>query len=606
MDALLSSPVARAANPNHAFAAALIEELVRAGVSHVCVCPGSRSTPLAAAAAHTHGLRVWSHVDERAAAFFALGLAKASRAPVALVCTSGTAAANFLPAVIEASQTGVPLLVLSADRPIELRDWGAPQTIDQVRLFGPYARWYAEAPAPEAGAALLRHARALACRAVAVASASPSGPVHLNLPFREPLEPVRVAGTVAIDDALARDGRAQGAYLRVESAAAAPPGALIARLVAAIRGTPNGVIAAGPLDADPALGAAVARLALASGWPLLAEPTSQLRCGPHVKDAPIIAAHDAFLRDATFAAAHAPGLVLRLGAPLTSKPFALWLEQHRGCETWIADPDGRFADPAHGASALLRFEPTRLCDALAEALEEGRQARSCPWLADFVDADRRARAALATALAADDALGEPRLVMELADALPDGAALFVSNSMPVRDLDAFLPPSGKRLRVLCNRGANGIDGIVSTALGASAALPGPTALLTGDLAFLHDLGGLLAARRHALDATIVVANNDGGGIFRFLPAAAHRKAVDFDTLFTTPHGLDLARAAALFDATYTRARDWRDVRAALDAGLGGRGLHILEVPVDPEANVTRHRALWSAVSAALRAEEPAR
>jgi 2-succinyl-5-enolpyruvyl-6-hydroxy-3-cyclohexene-1-carboxylate synthase len=192
-------------------------------------------------------------------------------------------------------------------------------------------------------------------------------------------------------------------------------------------------------------------------------------------------------------------------------------------------------------------------------------------------------------------------VRELADALPDGAALFVSNSMPVRDLDSFLPPSEKRLRVLCNRGANGIDGIVSSALGASAALPGPLALLTGDLAFLHDLGGLLAAKRHGLDATIVVVNNDGGGIFRFLPVAAHREAVDFDALFATPHGLDLGRAAALFGATHTCARDWADVRRALDAGLGGRGLHVLEVRVDPEANVERHRALWAAVSAALRA-----
>jgi 2-succinyl-5-enolpyruvyl-6-hydroxy-3-cyclohexene-1-carboxylate synthase len=605
VDALPSSPVARAPNPNHAFAAALFEELVRAGVSHVCVCPGSRSTPLAAAAAHTHGLRVWSHVDERSAAFFALGLAKASRAPVALVCTSGTAAANFLPAVIEASQTGVPLLVLSADRPIELRDWGAAQTIDQVRLFGPYARWYAESPAPAPGASALRHARALAGRAVAVATASPSGPVHLNLPFREPLEPVRVAPEVQCDDALARDGRAEGPYLRVEAASAAPPEALIARLAAAIRRTPNGVIAAGPLDAGPALGAAVVRLAVASGWPVLAEPTSQLRCGPHVKDAPIVASHDAFLRDADFAAMHAPGLVLRLGSPLTSKPFALWLESHGGCETWIADPDGRFADPGRGASTLLRFDPTLLCDALAEALGDGARIAPTPWLADFVDADRRARAALTRAIAADDALGEPRLIIELADALPDGAALFVSNSMPVRDLDAFLPATEKRLRVLCNRGANGIDGITSTALGASAALPGPFVLLTGDLAFLHDLGGLLAAVRHGLDATIVVVNNDGGGIFRFLPVAAHREAVDFDTLFTTPHGLELARAAALFDATYTRARDWRDVRRALEAGLGGRGLHILEVPVDPEANVTRHRSLWSAVSAGLRSEERA-
>ncbi len=606
MATVLASPVAQATNRNHAFAAALFEELVRAGVTHACVCPGSRSTPLAAAAAHTCGLRVWSHVDERSAAFFALGLAKAMRSPVALVCTSGTAAANFLPAVVEASQTGVPLVVLTADRPIELRDWGAPQTIDQVRLFGPYARWYAEAPAPEPGSAALRHARALACRAVAVATAPPPGPVHLNLPFREPLEPTRVAEDFRTADPVALEGRAPAVYLRVESAPSLAPEALVERLADTIARTPNGVIVSGPYDSEADLGEAASRLARAAGWPILAEPTSQLRCGSHVKSAPLVAAHDSLLRDDRFAAENAPALVLRLGAPLTNKPIARWLERHPARETWIVDPDGRFADPAHDASELLRFAPTRLCDALADALERRNPRAESAWLARFLEADRRARRALDAALASDPSLSEPRLVVELATALPDGAVLFVSNSMPVRDLDSFLPPSEKRLRVLCNRGANGIDGIVSTALGASAALPGPLVLLTGDLAFLHDLGGLLAAKRHGLDATIVVVNNDGGGIFRFLPVASHREAVDFDTLFTTPHGLDLARAASLFDATYTRAHDWADVRRALDAGHSGGGLHVLEVRVDAEANVAHHAALWAAVSAALAREAPTR
>ncbi|MEX2204875.1 MAG: 2-succinyl-5-enolpyruvyl-6-hydroxy-3-cyclohexene-1-carboxylic-acid synthase [Myxococcota bacterium] len=599
MATAVANPVARAANRNHAYAAALFEELVRTGVTHACVCPGSRSTPLAAAAAHARGLRVWSHVDERSAAFFALGLAKAERAPVALVCTSGTAAANFLPAVVEASQTGVPLVVLTADRPIELRDWGAAQTIDQVRLFGPYARWYAEEPAPEPGGAALRRARALACRAVAVATGQPPGPVHLNLPFREPLEPTRVADDLPDSDPVALDGRAPAAYLRVESARPLPPAALVERLAEAIARTPNGVIVSGPHDAEPGFCDAVARLARDARWPILAEPTSQLRCGPHVKSAPLVAAHDPLLRDGRFAAENAPALVLRLGAPLTSRPIARWLDRHSAHESWIADPDGRFADPTRSASELLRFDPTLICDALADALARRPARPESDWLARFLEADRAARAALDSALAADPALSEPRLVIELARALPDGAALFVSNSMPVRDLDSFLPPSEKRLRVLCNRGANGIDGIVSSALGASAALPGPLALLTGDLAFLHDLGGLLAAKRHGLDATIVVVNNDGGGIFRFLPVASHRDAVDFDALFTTPHGLDLARAAALFDARYTRARDWADVRHALEAGFADGGLHVLEVRVDADANVAHHAALWAAVSAAL-------
>ena len=604
----------RAANRNQAVAGVLFDELVRSGIRHVCVCPGSRSAPLAAAAARTPGLRVFSLLDERSAGFFALGLAKTARAPAAVVCTSGTAVANLLPAAVEASHAGVPLLLLTADRPPELRGWGAPQTIDQLRIFGPYVRLFVDAPLPEASGAGLRHARALAARAAAAATGRPAGPVHLNLPFREPLEPVPVPadGTAALSrhDPEAACGRAEGPWLRAELAPAPPPASVLSRLAARMQSTPNGVIAAGPLDAGPALATAAARLARAAGWPLLAEPTSQLRRGPHVAEGPLFGAYDAFLRDEAFASGHAPACVLRLGAPLTSKPFARWLERHPGAELWLVDPEGGFADPAHRACEVVRADPTLLCaglcDALAGAPTRARDGdrRASPWLQDFLLAERRSRRTLAAALAAEKALLSPRLVTELSEALPGDATLFVSNSLPVRDLDGFLPLARRGLRVLCNRGANGIDGIVSSALGASAAGARPLVLLTGDLAFLHDLGGLLVARRHALDATLVVVNNDGGGIFCHRPVAAYREAVDFDALFTTPHGLDLAHAARLFGATHMRVGSWEELRLGLARGIAG-GLHVLEVPVDREADVSHHHALWRAVSDALAAPEDA-
>jgi 2-succinyl-5-enolpyruvyl-6-hydroxy-3-cyclohexene-1-carboxylate synthase len=596
-----------APNRNAAFATALLAELVRAGVRHVCVCPGSRSAPLALAAAEAAGLRAWTHVDERAAAFFALGLAKASRTPVALVCTSGTAAANFLPAVVEASLARVPLVVLTADRPPELRGWGAAQTIDQIGLFGTHVRWFAEAPLPSPSDPALRHARALASRAVAVATSRPAGPVHLDLPFREPLDAAAVAGDVArlgaLKDDRAARGREGAPYTRVASAAAAPDSALVAELAGRIAATERGVVACGPLDPDPGFAAAVARLARAAGWPLLADVASGLRCGPHVAQAPLCGAYDAALRDPAFARAHLPRRVLRFGAPLTSKAATQWFDAKPETDLWLVDADGGFSDPSHRAEWVLRFDPTLFCDALAEALESrrsgGRRARGA-WLRSFLEAERRARAALASAIAREKRLLAPRVVAELADALPDGAALFVSNSMPVRDADAYLAPGARRLRVLASRGANGIDGIVSTALGAAAAHDGPLVLLTGDLAFVHDAGGLLAARSHRIPGAIVVVNDDGGGIFSYLPLAESAPAATFERYFRAPHGLDLAALAAAFGARTTRAEDPASLRAALDDALAGDTLHVIEVPVEHGANVAHHRALSRAVSDALK------
>ena len=597
--------VSRAPNRNALLAGALVDELARAGVRHFVVCPGSRSTPLVVALValtrERPGLHVWSQIDERSAGFFALGIAKQSHTPAALVCTSGTAAANFFPAVIEASQSGVPLIVLSADRPSELRDWGAAQTIDQVRLYGGYARWFAELPLPEPTPQLVRQARAVGARAVAVARGESPGPVHLNCPFREPLEPVSEALPESLAaDALAARGRSARAWTQLERAPHAPAPLLVHRLARAIAAAPRGVIAAGPLDRPGALGAAVARLARAAGWPILAEASSQLRCGAHAEDAPIAASYDLFLRNAPLAKSLAPQLVLRLGAPLTSKAFASWLASHTGCELWLADPDGRWADPTQRAAELLRFDPELLCGALATELERTGDARpdTSDWTRAFLRADRRAQAALDQALAEDDRLLGPRVVAELWNALPADATLFVSNSLPIRDVDAVFPASGRALRVLCNRGANGIDGIVSSALGAAAAGADPLVLLTGDLALLHDLGGLLAARRARLSATIVVLNNDGGGIFSALPVASHRDEVGFDTLFTTPHGLELEHAAALFGATHFSVGRVENLRLALKQSIGAPGLQLVEVPMDREQDVEARRTLFARVAQA--------
>jgi len=595
--------VAAAPNRNAAQAQALLEALAEAGVRELCLCPGSRSTPLAVAANAVPALRVRVHVDERAAGFFALGLAKATRAPVALACTSGTAAANFLPAIVEARLARVPLVVLTADRPPELRGWGAAQTIDQTALFGTHVRWFAELPVPEPSAALLRHARAAGARAVAVALADPRGPVHLNLPYREPLEPVRVeadaTALAAIDDPLALGARSERGLGRVVAPRPELPPDRVERLAGEIRAARRGVLAIGPQDDDPALPAALVRLARAARWPLLADGASQLRCGPHVADAPVVGAYDAFLRHEPFAARHAPELVLRLGPALTSKAANRWLERHPEAELRVVDPGRGFLDPGHRAEEILHVDPVALCHAVADRLEARPPDGSAAWLDAFAGAERIAQRALAAALASEPALYAPRAVRALAEALPDGAALFVSNSMPIRDVDAFLAPAVRRLRVLSSRGANGIDGIPSAALGVAAGLDAPAALLTGDLAFLHDVGGLLAAKRHGLSLLCLVANDDGGGIFSYLPIAGFGEAVAFEERFATPHGVDLAHATALAGGAHPRVRSPEELALALKTAVPAPGLRVIELAVDRAAQVAHHRALFEAVGRAL-------
>lgn len=582
-----------AANWNYAFAAALFEEFAASGVGHVCVCPGSRSAPLAVSAARAPGLRVWVHLDERAAAFFALGLARAGRAPVALVCSSGTAAANFLPAVVEAYHGRVPLLVLTADRPQEVRGWGAAQTIDQVGLFGSHVRWFSEASPRERNGAGLRHARALACRAVAAAAGPPPGPVHLNLPFREPLDP-------GVEDNWAPRGRGSGPYTRSWRCSPPPSPDLLSHLLEGPLRARRGVIVCGPGDGDPALPDAVARLGRAAGWPVLAESTSQIRCGPHTRGAPILASFDAILRDREFALAHPPDLVLRIGAPPTSKAFQQWLDLHPNSHLVMLDPDRTWSDPDHLASDVIDADPVLLLDGLERRLRRSPPPGCSRWLGEWSAAEKRARRVVEGRAGRGARLLAPQVVAVLAGALPDGATLFVSNSMAVRDLDAYLPVSTRRIRVLANRGANGIDGIVSSALGAAAAASGPLFLLSGDLAFLHDVGGLFAAHQYGIRATLVVVNDDGGGIFSLLPIAAHGDDVEFDRLFTVPHGIDIAAVARGYGLRHQSVTTAPDLSKALEHSQASPGTQVIEVAVDRRENLALHREIHQEICRSLR------
>ena len=583
------------------WARALVEELVRAGVREVVVAPGSRSTPLVMAFAEEETVRLRVHLDERSGAFFALGVGKAGGGPAALVTTSGTAGAHALPAVIEAAQSETPLLILTADRPHHLRDSDANQAIDQIRLFGPFVRAFHEVAPPRIDDHALRHLRALGVRAVAEAMGPPAGPVHLNLPFDKPLEPEEPgAALAAVPEETGLGRRDATPFVAVSTGSrAAPPEALetLAETVTAARG----VVVAGPLP-HPGAGEAVRRFAAAVGWPLLADPLSGARYGP-AEGAHVVAAYDLFLRDEGVRQALEPEVVLRVGATPTSTALADWLVEHRGAHQVVVDGGGRWKDHLALARSYVAADPADTLLALCDVLEAGGAPGAEPddeaaqaWRRLWRRADEAARATLAAETFAP-AEAEPEVAALLVEGLPAHATLFVSSSMPVRDVDAFGLPREEPLRVLGNRGASGIDGIVSTAFGARTAGSGPLVCLVGDVAFFHDQNGLLWSREDDLAVVFVLVDNDGGGIFHHLPVSDYDPA--FTRFFVTPHGLDFRHAAAL------HGLDLRDVEPpglpdTVARALGRGGSTVVRVRTDAHASARKRRDVALRACAAVR------
>jgi 2-succinyl-5-enolpyruvyl-6-hydroxy-3-cyclohexene-1-carboxylate synthase len=546
-------PINRTYAPLQAF----VDELVRCGLRHAVTCPGSRNAPLALTLAGRPEVEAVSVLDERCAGFFALGMAKATGRPVAVTCTSGTAAANLHPAVIEAWEARVPLIVLTADRPPELREVGAGQSIDQVKLYGSAVNWFVEVGTHQPGRETGIHHRALACRAYWTAAGDRPGPVHLNFPLREPLAP-EPEPLDAADWAGRPDGR-PWTELRLHTSA--PHADDVQELAARIAAEPRGAIVCGPTAEEVAEPAA--RLAAVCGWPLLAEPTSGVRCGPHDRSH-VVAHYDVLLRVKGFAAAHSPGLVLRVGDMPTSKPLRAWAAE---AAQVVLDPHAAWHEPTRKAELLLSSAAAPTLDALAAAVEVRAQTTGKEWLAGWRAADAEVPRALAEAPEGF----EPRVLAGLEPELPDGAIVWLSSSMPVRDVEACFPQSPKRLRFLANRGANGIDGVVSSAAGAALAADAPAWLLTGELALLHDVGGLLAARRAEADLQIVCINNGGGAIFDFLPVAEHADPALYEEHVATPSRADLSALAP----------------------------EIREIRTDRATNVEWHRRLVEAVAARL-------
>lgn len=547
---------------------AFCDELARCGMTEACTSPGSRCTPLVLSLVRDPRIRSFSHLDERCAGFFALGAAKASGRPVAVTCTSGTATANLLPAVVEAHHARVPLIVLTADRPPELREVGAGQTIDQNHLYGTAAKWFFEVAMHEATRENLRWIRTLACRAYLTALEGPAGPVHLNFPLREPL--------VLDDEPLPEDdtGRAGGEPYVLREPPARPDPA------SGSGPHPSGrlVIVAGSNTPEPA---ELAKFAARSGIPVLADPLSGARRGEAA-----IAHYDLVLRSQEFTAAHRPDFVFRLGDLPTSKPLRAWLASLPDVPQIASDPHGSWNDPDAVVGMRLRG---RLPQPEGLSVDAG-------WLPAWQAADVAAGRAIDAVLG--DELSEPAVAAALISWMPSEATLFVASSMPIRDVEEFAPVRAEPPRVVSNRGANGIDGTVSSAFGAAAVSPGPIVLLIGDVALAHDLGGLLAGRRLGLSLTIVLLNNDGGGIFHFLPVSEQTDA--FEEHVATPHGLEFRLAAELYDCDYQHPGRLAELQAAVaDSISRSEGTTIIEIRTERRQNLDLHRQVADGVSSAL-------
>jgi 2-succinyl-5-enolpyruvyl-6-hydroxy-3-cyclohexene-1-carboxylate synthase len=574
-------------NANTALASAFVEELARCGVRQAVLSPGSRSTPLAAALWRQPAIEVTVIVDERSAGFFALGAAQASGAPVAILCTSGTAAANLYPAICEADHSAVPLLALTADRPPELRGIGAGQTIDQLKLYGSSVRWFCEVGTHEANDDGLLHYRSTACRAFATARGEPrAGPVHLNLAWREPLAPVPVDGAVTATDPLALEGRDERPLTAATPIDMEPSQFLLDEVAKHIAEAEIGVIIAGR-QLDPELREPLAHLAHAAGYPILAEPTSQLRCGPHDRSH-VVTTYDLLLRDERFRANASPDLVLRFGEMPTSKPLRSWLSAS-GADQIVVDPLAGWNEPSRRAAALLRADPTELAAGWAARLGEDR-----PPPAMWMEAERAAREAIDGELEKVDDLTEPALQLALGAAYADGDLVYTASSMPIRDQETFLPSGDADVLFLSNRGANGIDGLVSSGIGAAHASRRPTTIVIGDLGLLHDIGALAALREVTTPARIVVIDNDGGGIFHFLPQKQALGNEEFEALLGTPRGVNVAKAAALFDLPHYHVDSFDQLPAALATGTG-----LIEVPTNRQTNAKLHRRLAERVRQAI-------
>ncbi|MBD8068549.1 2-succinyl-5-enolpyruvyl-6-hydroxy-3-cyclohexene-1-carboxylic-acid synthase [Bacillus sp. PS06] len=561
---------------------AFVDELVRVGVENVVISPGSRSTPIAILMAEHDEMKTYMNIDERSAAFFALGMAKSQQKPVALLCTSGTAAANYYPAIVEAHYSRIPLIVITADRPHELRDVGAPQAIDQTHLYGKHVKWFVDLALPEETNEMNRYVRTVAARAAGKAMSAPAGPVHLNVPLREPLVP-----NLTLPDLFTQGRKLHNKQVNVVLGTSELEETQLSEIVAVLEMRKKGIIICGELY-DDEFAHSVTMLAEKLQFPILADPLSQLRSGTHSKEM-IIDSYDAFLRNQEFTTAFVPEIIIRFGAMPVSKALLLYLKKHPDVLQFVIDGDGGWREPTLLADEMIFCQETSFCQTLVNHLPEKAATK---WSTSWLEINQLTKKHLGERVE-EHSLFEGRVIQELQFALPEHSLMFVGNSMPIRDLDSFFITTEKDIQLMANRGANGIDGVVSSAIGASTSGRN-TVLVIGDLSFYHDLNGLLAAKLNELDLTVILINNDGGGIFSFLPQSREEK--HFEYLFGTPSGIEFEHAINMYNGHYMNPESWAGFTEAVEKSIHSKGLSVIELKTNRLENVGYHQNLWNRVS----------
>jgi len=585
-------------NRNFFWAETFINELTSIGVKYACISPGSRNTPLTLAIAGNKKIKPFVHIDERCSAFFALGIAKVTNTPVVVVSTSGTATAELYPAIIEAYQQRVPLIICTADRPPELLNTGANQTINQNNLYKNHIRWFVDVGLPELIPRRIRHIKAVAKRAVFESLVHSKGPVHLNFPFRKPFEPDDYTDEI-YDDVIKTSELVlpDKKKLFEEAERNIVSEKWFKEVAGYLSKYKKGLIIAGPENYNERFHRNCQKLASIRGYPILADGASQLRFGGHNKKN-ILFSFEGFLRSLFFNGKYEPEIIIQFGRTVTSKALELYLEKCTAIR-FMVNEYGDWFDPANRSNASFACKPYLFCEKMIEHFGSKKMNRNLnSWLKLFEDADKLSLKIKNKIISNSEFPNECRIIEELVNLLPENSNLMISNSMPIRDFDYFAPVTQKDMTVFNNRGASGIDGITSTALGLAAIEKTPTVLLTGDSAFYYDMNALLAAKKYKIPLIIVLINNNGGGIFEVLPVSKFGKV--FKEFFVAPHDLDFSPFVKAFGGNYTLIKGWENFKTEFTKALKRKNFSVLEIKTDAAASLKLRQTYWNEVNKSLR------
>ena len=583
----------RKVNRNFIWAKAFVNQLYAGGVRNVCISPGSRSTPLTLAFANEKRIKCYINIDERSSAFFALGIAKVTNKPVVVVTTSGTATAELYPAIIEAYQSRIPLIICTADRPPELLNSGANQTINQRNIYRNHIRWFKNVGLPELTTKKLERLQHTTLKAIEISTKKNAGPVHLNFPFRKPLEPNSF--TDEIDSDLLKSFVEQ-IIVPVDDKNAAKIRKHYEKktdkIAEQIINSTNGLIIAGPKDYDKVFRKDVKTLSIISGYPILADGVSHLRFKTKKSDKYIISNYDAFLRSDIFRKKNKPEIILQFGRTVTSQVLENYLAESNAARYLIND-FGDWYDPSKKSRTPIRIEPPLFIERVIKRLNELTfKRKSKTWFSNFKTANELTSRIKTSLISKVTFSNEARIISEINSVLPSNTQLFIGNSLPIRDFDYFTGNTAKDFKIYFNRGASGIDGVTSTALGI-ASNKKPTVLITGDLSFLHDLNSLIIAKHNNLPLTVILINNNGGGIFSLLPVSNYKK--QFNRYFTTPHNLEIPAIVKSFGLSYNKIKNWSDLQKKLLNSVKEKSFSVLEIKTDPQSSIRTRLQFWNEV-----------